>query len=194
MPDYTPTTALIVVDIQNDFADPNGTLYVPGAGTVIEQANIQIDRALRAGAPVIYTQDWHPEHTPHFDTHGGPWPVHCVKDTWGAAFHPQLHVEGETIRKGSNGEDGYSGFTMRNPTTGRDIPTPLHPLLEDRHIDHLVIIGLALDVCVKATALDALRLGYPTTLIQNATAPVNLHPNDATQALTELTEAGATLD
>src|SRR5687768_18342356 len=102
---YDPSTALIVVDLQNDFADPAGSLYVHEGETVVPVANTQIGAALDAGALVVYTQDWHPPSTPHFEKDGGLWPVHCVQDSWSAAFHPDLRVEGDIVRKGSRGED-----------------------------------------------------------------------------------------
>ena len=92
---YDQHTALVVVDVQNDFADPAGSLTVPGAGEVIAAVNEEIEAASAAGAYVVYTRDWHPPRTPHFVTDGGPWPVHCVRDTWGAEFHPDLVVHGE---------------------------------------------------------------------------------------------------
>lgn len=115
---YGPGVALIVVDIQNDFADPKGTLYVKGGEAVVPVANREIERAVTAGSPVFYTQDWHPQSTPHFKKDGGIWPVHCVGGTWGAEFHPSLKIEGEVIRKGTEGEDGYSGFASRDPKSG----------------------------------------------------------------------------
>src|SRR5207247_4101000 len=130
------------------------------------------------GAHVAYTQDWHPQHTPHFAQDGGIWPVHCVQDTWGASLHPDLTVDGPVVRKGSNGEDGYSGFTMRDPVTGRTAPTQLEGLLRDHRIERVVIGGLATDYCVKATALDAIRLGYDTTVLADAIAAVDLEPGD----------------
>ena len=81
--------------------------------------------ATAAGALVVYTQDWHPGDTPHFAKDGGTWPVHCVQDTWGAQLHPRLDVRGDVVRKGENGEDGYSGFTMKDPSTEETVPTRL---------------------------------------------------------------------
>ena len=125
MTSYDLTTALLVVDVQNDFADPNGSLYVKGGEEIIPLINREIDRARAAGAPIFYTQDWHPESTPHFQKDGGIWPVHCVMGTWGAEFHPDLNAVGPVVRKGSHGEDGYSGFSMRHPETGNiDSRTP----------------------------------------------------------------------
>jgi len=78
---YDDSTALVVVDIQNDFADPAGSLYVPTGEDVIPLANDEITAARDAGARIVYSQDWHPPTTPHFVTDGGIWPVHCVRDT-----------------------------------------------------------------------------------------------------------------
>src|SRR5664280_1805976 len=78
MPTYDPTTALLIVDVQNDFADPQGSLYVKGGEQVVPFVNSEIDAAQKAGARVFYTQDWHPESTPHFQKDGGIWPVHCA--------------------------------------------------------------------------------------------------------------------
>src|SRR4249920_441833 len=106
MQPYDASTALLVVDMQNDFADPAGSLAVRDGAAVVPVLDAQIRAAREAGATIVYTQDWHPESTPHFAKDGGIWPVHCVQDTWGAELHPDLLVEGEVVRKGSNGEDG----------------------------------------------------------------------------------------
>src|SRR5512136_2750129 len=98
MIDYDSETALIVVDVQNDFADPEGSLYVAGGEEVVAFANRQILAARDADATVAYTQDWHPPMTPHFKKDGGIWPTHCVMGTWGAEFHPDLFVEGIVVR------------------------------------------------------------------------------------------------
>ena len=169
---YDDHTALVVVDVQNDFSDPDGSLFVEGGPRVVQRTNEEIAAASAAGAFVVYAQDWHPPATPHFDTDGGTWPVHCVRDTWGAEFHPDLTVDGPVVRKGTGGEDGYSGFMMADPMTGETSPTGMGDLLEERNIERVVVVGLALDVCVKATALDAKSLGFTTTVVADATAPV----------------------
>src|SRR5919109_1310698 len=173
---YGPATALIVVDVQNDFADPAGGLSVPGGEAIVARVNEEVGHARQAGAFVVYTQDWHPGSTPHFSKDGGTWPVHCVKDTWGADFHPALTVDGPSVRKGSNGEDGYSGFTMRDPVSGDTLPTELEELLRQHGIEQAVICGLATDYCVKATALDAARLGFHATVLADAIAAVDVQP------------------
>lgn len=182
--------ALIVVDCQNDFGDPNGSLYVNGGEAVIDRVNAAVAEAAAANSPVFYTQDWHPEDTPHFAKDGGVWPVHCVAGTWGAEFHPNLTVNGPVVRKGSNGEDGYSGFTMRDPASGEETPTELEAMLRDAGVEQVVVTGLALDYCVMATALDAARLGFPASVPLELTAAVNLNPNDADAAIAQLHAAG----
>jgi nicotinamidase/pyrazinamidase len=190
---YDPSTALLVVDVQNDFADPAGSLFVRGGDEVVARINDEIQRAASAGAFVIYTQDWHPPSTPHFAKDGGVWPVHCVADTWGAELHPGLVVAGPSVRKGSNGEDGYSGFTMRDPETGEDRATALEALLNQCGVTQLVVVGLATDYCVRGTVLDARSLGFETTLLTEGVAAVELAPGDGARALEEMAAAGAHL-
>ena len=190
MTPYTPHTALVVVDVQNDFADPSGSLAVRGGPAVVAAANEQVTAAHAVGAPVFYTQDWHPADTPHFAKDGGTWPVHCVQDTWGAQLHPQLEVVGEVVRKGSSGEDGYSGFSMRDPKTGEVVPTRLAELLRAAGVEQLVVVGLATDYCVRATALEGRQQGWPVTVPWRAVAAVDLEPGDGERTRQELVEAG----
>lgn len=193
---YDPTTALIVVDVQNDFADPVGSLAVSGGAEIIPVVNAEVERAEAAGATVVYTQDWHPEITPHFQRDGGTWPVHCVHDTWGAALHPSLRVvaEGLRVRKGVGGEDGYSAFTVRDPVSGEEHPTDLEARLRERAIQRVVVCGLATDYCVKASVLDARRLGFETIVLTDAIGAVDLEPGDGERALAEMSESGARLE
>lgn len=190
---YDNRTALVVVDVQNDFADPRGNLYVRDGEMIISLVNSEVRAARTDGAVVVYTQDWHPPVTPHFDKDGGVWPVHCVAQTWGAELHPDLVVEGERVRKGTGGEDGYSGFTMADPTTEVTASTGLHELLEASDVQRVVVVGLALDVCVKATALDAARLGYRTEVVTAGTRPVERQDGDGERALDEMADAGVIL-
>ena len=143
---------------------------------------------------VVATQDWHPESTPHFAKDGGIWPVHCVADSWGAAFHPALQVLGPSVKKGSNGEDGYSGFTMRDAETGRETPTELEDLVRGSNARRVVVCGLATDYCVRTTALDAVRLGFETFVLTDAIAAVNLEPDDGERALAEMADDGVRLE
>jgi nicotinamidase/pyrazinamidase len=190
---FHPHVALVVVDVQNDFADPQGSLSVKGAETIVPRVNELVVTARASHSTITYTQDWHPPDTPHFAKDGGIWPVHCVRDTWGAAFHPDLVVDGEVVRKGTGGEDGYSGFTMRDPVTGAGASTGLDERLRAHDVEAVVVVGLATDYCVKATALDAVHLHYPTTVVRDCIAAVDVEPGDGDQALRELEAAGVTL-
>jgi nicotinamidase/pyrazinamidase len=187
---YDLATALIVVDLQNDFADPAGGLAVAGGSDIVPRVNDEIEEARAAGAAVFYTQDWHPESTPHFQKDGGIWPVHCVAGTWGAELHPDLIVDGPIVRKGANGEDGYSGFTMRDPQTGETTPTELEGLLREREITNVFVCGLATDYCVNATAIDAQRLGFETRVLAHLCMPVNLRAGDDQRAIEQMQSAG----
>ena len=190
---YDPQTAIIVVDVQNDFADPAGGLSVAGGAEVVPALNREVARARAGGALVVYTQDWHPASTPHFAKDGGIWPVHCVAGSWGAELHPALIVDGPIVRKGSNGEDGYSGFTMRDPTTGTEAPTELEALLQAHGTRRVIVGGLATDYCVKATALDARRLGHPTSVLADAIRAVDLAAGDGDRALAEMAASGVAI-
>ena len=119
--------------------------------------------------------------------------MHCVHDSWGAAFHPDLLVapDSEIVRKGTGGEDGYSGFTVRDPTSGAEEGTGLEQLLRDHHVRRVVLLGLATDYCVKDTGLDALAKGFETVVVADAVQAVDLEPGDGERAIEELRRAGA---
>jgi nicotinamidase/pyrazinamidase len=188
---YDERTALVVVDVQNDFADPGGGLYVRDGEKVVPVINEQVEQARSKGAMIVYTQDWHPESTPHFQKDGGIWPVHCVQGTWGAELHPDLEVAGKVVRKGTGGEDGYSGFTVRDPASGEEYQTPLEDMLRSRDIERVVIAGLATDYCVKETAIDSATKGFATTVLTNAIRAVDLEPGDGERAIDDMRKAGA---
>ncbi|MBW3578257.1 MAG: isochorismatase family protein [Actinobacteria bacterium] len=190
---YDERTALIVVDTQNDFAHPDGNLYVDGGEGAVPAINAEIDRGRQAGTLIIYTQDWHPESTPHFEKDGGVWPVHCVKGSWGAEFYDDLIVvdDAPVVRKGTEGGDGYSGFSVRDPESGEESATQLDAILREHGIERVVVVGLAQDYCVKETAVDAAKKRYDTTVMSEATRAVNLQPGDGEKALEDMREAGA---
>jgi nicotinamidase/pyrazinamidase len=190
---FDSTTALIVVDVQHDFADPSGSLYVKGGEQTLPGIVEQIRGTVAAGGLVVYTQDWHPEHTPHFAVDGGLWPVHCVMDTPGAALMPGLPVEGPVVRKGSGPEDGYSGFSVLDLETGRTSGTELSTILDENGIMAITVVGLAGDWCVKATAIDGVALGYRTTVPLSLTRFVELQPGDAEAAVAAMRAAGVTV-
>lgn len=195
---YSPTTALIVVDVQNDFADPSGSLYVAGGERVIADINAELAAARAAGAQVVYTQDWHPAVSPHFATSGGIWPEHCVAGTWGAALHPALEqLSGDDVtyvHKGLGPEDGYSAFTGRDLESGAATATDLATTLQRRGITSAVVVGLAGDYCVKATALDAAATGLVVRVPLRTTAFVELAAGDSAAAIAALRAAGVAVD
>lgn len=193
MVNYDAQAALIVVDVQNDFADPQGSLSVPGGADVVPFANAERAAAEAGGAFIAFSQDWHPKETPHFATFGGIWPEHCIAGTWGAEFAPGLDVRGHIVRKGSNGEDGYSAFSMRDPVSGETVPTELGGMLSERGITRVVVIGLATDYCVNATALDAIAAGLEVTVLREGVRAVDLEPGDGDRALAEIEAAGGVI-
>lgn len=184
--------ALIVVDVQNDFVDPEGGLSVKDASSVVPSINAMISAARDDDRLIVYTQDWHPKVTPHFAKDGGIWPVHCVADSWGAQFFPELEVvsDARVVRKGTGGEDGYSGFSVRDPETEVESDTAMESILKQHGIDEVEIVGIATDYCVKETALDARKRGFKTVVYRNCMKGVDLQPGDAEAAIQEMEEAG----
>jgi nicotinamidase/pyrazinamidase len=184
LPELGPQDALIIVDVQPDFC-PGGALPILGGDDVVPVLNKWIDRAVDGGALIIASRDWHPATHMSFRDEGGPWPPHCLQDTPGAAFHPDLRLPSSVwkVTKGTRFDrDQYSAFDE----------TGLAEALRARGIRRLWIGGLALDVCVKATALDALGAGFETHLIRSATRPVT--PEGGVQALEALRAAGVQLE
>ena len=182
--------ALVIVDVQNDFC-PGGTLAVAGGDRVAAPLARLAARCATAGLPVFASRDWHPPDTAHFQDAGGPWPVHCVRDTPGAELHPDLVLPPEAVilSKGVDPQaDGYSAFEARDEA-GRD----LVELLRAAGVDHLLVGGLATDYCVRATVLAALARGLRVSLLTDAVAGVNVQPGDADRAIEEMVAAGAQL-
>ena len=187
--------ALIVVDVQNDFVDPAGNLHVQDAPSVVPYINAMIAEARTEGRLIVYTQDWHPEVTPHFAKDGGIWPVHCVAETWGSQFYRELDVADapQIVKKGTGGEDGYSGFSMRDPESGRESDTTMEALLRCHCIDEVDVVGIATDYCVKETALDARRRGFATAVYRNCMKGVDLQSGDSEAAINSMIAAGVTV-
>jgi nicotinamidase/pyrazinamidase len=142
----------------------------------------------------VYSQDWHPPDTPHFAKDGGVWPVHCVAGTWGAELHPALEVDGERLRKGTGGEDGYSAFSVEDPRSGDRSSTGLVTLLHDHRVERVVIVGLATDYCVRETALDAVQDGFVATVLRDGVRAVDLDPGDGDRALADIAAAGVAVE
>ncbi len=199
-------SALMLVDLQNDFCH-GGALAVHDADAVINVANRAIELCKVHEMAIIATQDWHPDDHGSFAVNAGTepwttgelnglsqvwWPVHCVQEQPGAAFHPQLEKQSLdfVVRKGQNsGIDSYSAFF----DNGHRAATPLHHWLKGNQINRLIVMGLATDYCVKFTVLDALDMGYQVALLEEGCRGVNLSPNDSQQAIEQMQQAGARL-
>lgn len=188
-----PDSALIVVDVQNDFC-PGGALGVEDGDAVVPVLNEWIEAFRSAGRPVVYTQDWHPAGHMSFKEQGGIWPVHCVQDTDGAAFHPELTVDGYVFRKAFTKEkEGYSGFDGCLARDGGVSDVDLATWLKEQGVRKVYVGGLTTDYCVKATVLDAIEHGLEAAFIHSASRPVNVQPGDESRAIQEMKDAGATV-
>ena len=192
-----PQRALLIVDLQVDFGDPAGSLFVAGAPAALPHVLRLVERARAHNDLVVWSQDWHPASTPHFASQGGDWPVHCVAGSPGAELLPAAVLAQRpgdiVIRKGVAGEDGYSAFSMRNPVTGEVRSTALDVELRAADVTLITICGLATDWCVKATALDALAAGFTVEVAVAATAGVELRQGDTAAALHAIESAGGVL-
>lgn len=183
-------TALIVVDVQNDFAHPDGNLYVNGGDQVADK----VAELLGDYTTVVYTKDWHPAKTAHFVDYGGGWPRHCVANTWGSEFHKDLPVleDAPVVLKGTGeNEDGYSGFSVERQD-GDVYHTELVDILNDAGETDVDVVGIALDVCVRATAADAFDRGFNTRVLVDYTAAVT--ETGGNQAIEDLRELGVVVD
>lgn len=171
--------ALLIVDVQNDFC-PGGSLASPTGNEIIPVINNIMDKF----DIVIASKDWHPNETVHFEK----WPVHCVRATPGAAFHPGLDITkiDKVVLKGtSNTDDGYSAFEATN--------YDLSWLLKKNNIEEVFVCGLTTEYCVKATARDAFNAGFKVYVITDATGAVAAQEGDADKALKEMEEMGVGL-
>ncbi|PCJ07161.1 MAG: nicotinamidase/pyrazinamidase [Rhodobacteraceae bacterium] len=195
------TKALIVIDVQNDFC-PGGALAVPGGDEIVPMIN----GMMTGFDAVILTQDWHPKgHSSFASSHSGKspfetakmtygaqvlWPDHCVQNTSGAAFHPDLRTDADLIiRKGYRTDiDSYSAFFENDQTT----PTGLHGYLKERGFNNLTMVGLATDFCVAFSALDAVRLGYKVEVALAACRAIDMEGSLAV-ALEKMKNAEVTL-
>jgi len=182
--------ALLVIDVQRDFC-PGGALAVPRGDAVVPVLNRCIESAVRHGVPIYASRDWHPAVTNHFKAYGGDWPPHCVQQTEGAQFHPELRLPASAtlITKGDEPDtSGYSAFDGHT-STGRTLADDLRA----RGIDRLYVGGLATDYCVRASVLAARGEGFGVAVLRDAVAAIDVHPGDADRAVTEMRQAGAEL-
>lgn len=174
--------ALIVVDVQNDFL-PGGSLGVPRGDEILTPLNDALNEASLRDVPIVATRDWHPPRHCSFREQGGPWPVHCVAGSFGAAFAIDLRLTPATltVSKGIRPDrDAYSGFD------GTDLDQRLRSL----GVERVVIGGLATELCVASTARDAVRLGYGAAILMDAIRAIDLHPGDGARAVDAMVKEG----
>jgi nicotinamidase/pyrazinamidase len=179
----TKYSALIIVDVQNDFL-PGGALAVPEGDKVIKPLNKYINLFTDKDLPIFATRDWHPPNHISFKDYGGIWPPHCIQNTDGAMFAEELRLPDSTIiisKAFKKDRDAYSGFQE----------TTLDSELRRLGVRRVFIGGLATDYCVRATVLDALRLGYESVLLLDAVKGVDVKPGDSERAVREMIRNGA---
>ena len=172
---------LLVVDVQNDFC-PGGALAIEQGDEIIPELNIWIEAAQELEVPIYLSRDWHPEGHPSFSTDTGPWPVHCLQDTKGALFHPELKVphEAVVVTKGVRfDQDQNSVFDE----------TGFADKLFRDGVRRLFVGGLALDVCVLASVLDARLQGFEVNVLLSACRSIS--PEGMAKALDKMQKVGA---
>ncbi len=186
-------SAVIAVDVQNDFC-PGGKLPVKEGNLVADPINQLFKAADLTGVLKVATRDWHPIQAVHFAGFGGVWPEHCIMESEGAKFHPDLKIDPATfiVSKGVDGKDAYSGFdgSITSSPDKADLGTPLNDVFLARGIQRLFVGGLATDYCVKQTAMDGVKLGYQVFLIEEAVRAVDINPGDGNRALEEMKDSG----
>ncbi len=174
------TDALIVVDVQVDFC-PGGSLSVPGGDEIVSVVNQLVKLFEKHGGLVIFSRDWHPKNHMSFKEQGGPWPAHCVQNTKGAEFHPEVYIPDSAIvvsKATEASKEAYSAFD----------DTELSETLKEAGVKRIFVCGLATDVCVKSTAIDAKKLGYEVYVIEDASRGITKEGIE--NSLEEMKKAG----
>lgn len=174
------TDALIVVDVQVDFC-PGGSLSVPGGNEIVSVVNQLVKLFEKRGGLVVFSRDWHPKNHVSFKDQGGPWPVHCVQNTKGAEFHPELYIPDSAIivsKATEASKEAYSAFD----------DTELAETLKEAGVKRIFLCGLATDVCVKSTAIDAVKLGYEVYVAEDASRGIT--KEGVEKSLEEMKKAG----
>ncbi len=182
IPQVGRNSALIVVDVQNDFC-PGGALPVPEGDKVVLVLNEYMELFRTRGASIVATRDWHPPNHMSFKPQGGIWPPHCVQNRPGAEFHPQLKLAGEiqiVSKADKPDKEAYSGFQG----------TDLANWLRAKGITRVFVGGLATDYCVKSTALDAREEGFEAYFLEDASRSVEVNPGDSQRAITDMEKHG----
>ena len=182
------SSALVVVDVQRDFC-PGGALAAPDGDRIVPIINRYLNDAASKGMPVFATRDWHPRVTSHFKAYGGEWPPHCVQNSPGAAFHPDLKLPPDAIVINKGDDDDQPGYSAFDGHTVEG--QALIAALRHRRIDRLFVAGIATDYCVLKTVLDARHAGLDVVVLDDAVAGIDVNPGDVDRAFEEMKSAGA---
>ena len=187
--DFQPNDLFILIDPQLDFS-PGGSLAVPNGDEILPLVNEMLAEAQASSIPVIVTRDWHPADHVSFKEQGGPWPPHCVQDTKGAEFHPDLKLPDDytIIQKAfKKDDDPYSCFQGGQTPGGATLQDTLKTLNPNR----IWFAGLALDYCVQTAVLDACKAGYDCIVVLDATRGIT--PDSSQKAIEDMKAAGAVI-
>ena len=181
----TEKSALVVVDVQKDFC-PGGALPVPDGDKVVPVLNTYVTKFVDRKLPIFFTRDWHPEDHISFKARGGPWPPHCIQNSPGAEFHPDLIIPPGSVivsKATESDKDAYSGFQG----------TALAEQLTQHKVRRLFVGGLATDYCVKNTILDGLDEGFEVVFLYDGSRGVDVQKGDSEKAIDEMLRKGAIL-
>lgn len=175
-------SALIITDVQKDFC-PGGALPVHEGDRVVPVLNAYQEKFSRIGSPIVFTRDWHPRNHSSFVENGGIWPVHCVQNTDGAQFHPELQFPGTALLVSKATDPNLEAYSSFDGTR-------LFEMLKRLNVETLFIGGLTTDYCVKCTALDGVNFGFSVYILKDAIRGVNVNPGDSEKAIEEMSRAG----
>ncbi|MEZ5215319.1 MAG: isochorismatase family protein [Ilumatobacteraceae bacterium] len=186
--EYRPSDALVVVDVQHDFADPAGSLYVAGGETIVAAIAAEMTAIRVAGGTLVVTQDWHPPVTPHFATDGGTWPVHCVRDTWGPSCTGTCRATPTSSCARAPPVPTGTGVLRRRPGERSRRTDRAGRVPARAGVTRVIVCGLASDVCVAASAKDAFAAGFATVVRWDLSRPV--FPDTAAEVRRDLEALG----
>jgi len=187
---FTPGDAFLAVDLQYDFF-PGGSLGVPEGDQIIPVINQYIADAKKANVPIFASRDWHPKNHISFKEQGGPWPPHCVQNTQGAKFHHDIQLPDDIIVVNKAFDEKAEAYSALEGKTDKD-NRPLADVLRENNIKRIWIGGLALDYCVFASAMDAVKAGFDVHVLLPGTRAIDTQHQD--EVLEELTEAGVKIE
>ena len=164
--------AVIVVDVQNDFCN-DGALAVADADSILPLVNQTIRQAEQQGDLILLSRDWHPANHASFQENGGRWPTHCVAGTWGAKFHAQLYQPASARLVNKALEPEVEVYSALQGVLQHDASQSVAEYLRQNAVEQVLVMGLALDYCVKHTCLDLVQAGFEVSILGAATRAID---------------------